>query len=250
VATTSVRAEAMSAVPELRKRVQWFFENQSDKANLLMGCVDMNKTHRLMTMLTFDQRPRVLERMLDEGEFLSDHGLRALSRAHKNQPFRLNINGTDYSVDYEPGESHTTMFGGNSNWRGPVWFPVNYLLIDALDRHQDFFGDGNTMPYPTGSGTQKTYGQVADDLAQRLVGVFLNDGAGRRPVFGDVKLFQEDPDWHDHIPFHEYFHGDTGAGIGASHQTGWTALAINLLLRKGRAREQAGAAAAAPVAEE
>jgi hypothetical protein len=239
VATTSVSAEAMDAVPELRKRVKWFFENQTDKADLLMGCVDMNKSHRLLTMMTFDQRPRVLERMLDEGEFLSDHGLRALSRAHKDQPFRLNVNGTDYSVSYEPGESHTTMFGGNSNWRGPVWFPMNYLLIDALDRHQDFFGDGITIQYPTGSQNQATYGAIADDLAHRLVGVFLNDGAGRRPVFGDEKLFQEDAAWHDQIPFHEYFHGDTGAGIGASHQTGWTALAINLLLRKGRPRRTA-----------
>ncbi|NUP52287.1 MAG: glucosidase [Catenulispora sp.] len=234
VATTSVRADAMAAVPELTKRVQWFFENQSDKANLLMGCVDMNQSHRLMTMVTFEQRPRILARMLDEGEFLSEHGLRALSRVHKEQPFRLNVNGTDYSVDYQPGESTTSMFGGNSNWRGPVWFPVNYLLIDALDTHQDFFGEAITVPYPSGAERQATYGEVADDLAARLVGVFLNDGAGRRPVFGDVKLFQEDPAWHDHIPFHEYFHGDTGAGLGAAHQTGWTALAINLLLRKGR----------------
>jgi hypothetical protein len=234
VATSCVRADAMAAVPELRKRVQWFFVNQFDQANLLMGCVDMNQTHRLLTMVTVEQRPRVLNRMLDEGEFLSEHGLRALSRAHKDQPFRLNINGTDYSVDYEPGESRTTMFGGNSNWRGPVWFPVNYLLIDALDTHQAFFGDGVTISYPSRTGVQTTYGAVADDLADRLVGVFLNDASGRRPVFGDVKLFQENPAWHDQIPFHEYFHGDTGAGLGASHQTGWTALAINLLLRKRR----------------
>ncbi|NUR58758.1 MAG: glucosidase [Catenulispora sp.] len=234
VATASVRADAMAAVPELTKRVQWFFENQSDKANLLMGCVDMNQSHRLLTMVTFDQRPRILARMLDEGEFLSANGLRALSRVHKDQPYRLNIDGTDYSVDYQPGESNTSMFGGNSNWRGPVWFPVNYLLIDALDTHQDFFGDAITMPYPTGSERQATFGEVADDLADRLVGIFLNDTTGRRPVFGDVKLFQEDPAWHDQIPFHEYFHGDTGAGLGAGHQTGWTALAVNLLLRKGR----------------
>jgi hypothetical protein len=239
VATTSVRADAMQAVPELTKRVQWFFENQSDKANLLMGCVDMNQSHRLLTMVTFDQRPRILARMLDEHEFLSEHGLRALSRAHKDQPFHLNINGTDYSVDYQPGESNTPMLGGNSNWRGPVWFPMNYLLIDALDTHQDFFGDAITIPYPTGSDHQATYGEVADDLAARLIAIFLDDATGRRPVFGDVKLFQEDPAWHDQIPFHEYFHGDTGVGLGAAHQTGWTALAINLLLRKGRTRDQA-----------
>ncbi|GAA2016098.1 glucosidase [Catenulispora yoronensis] len=239
VATTSVRADAMQAVPELTKRVQWFFENQSDKANLLMGCVDMNQSHRLLTMVTFEQRPRILARMLDEAEFLSEHGLRALSRYHKEQPFRLNINGNDYSVDYQPGESNTSMFGGNSNWRGPVWFPVNYLLIDALDTHQDFFGDGITMPYPSGTERQASYGEIADDLSDRLVGIFLNDRAGRRPVFGDVKLFQEDPAWHDQIPFHEYFHGDTGAGLGAAHQTGWTALAINLLLRKGRPKKDA-----------
>jgi hypothetical protein len=188
---------------------------------------------RLLTMVRHDQFPRLLERMLDEDEFLSPHGLRALSRAHLAEPFTVRLGEQDYSVGYEPAESRSTLFGGNSNWRGPIWFPVNYLLIDALDRHHRFFGDRLRVPYPAGdvSGHEATLGEIADDLSRRLVSLFLDDADGRRPVFGRTELFQKNPDWHDLIPFHEYFHGDTGAGLGASHQTGWTALVVNLILR-------------------
>jgi hypothetical protein len=146
----------------------------------------------------------------------------------------VTLGETEFSVGYEPGESTTGFFGGNSNWRGPVWFPVNYLLIEALRRYYRFFGDDLRVEYPTGSGTKKSLGEIADDLSHRLVKLFLDDGDGKRPVFGAVALFQDDPDWHDLIPFYEYFHGDTGAGLGASHQTGWTALVANLILRNRR----------------
>jgi hypothetical protein len=187
---------------------------------------------QLLAMVGPNHLPRLLDRMLDEHEFLSDHGLRSLSQIHRGQPYTVSAGGTDYTVGYEPAESRTALFGGNSNWRGPVWFPVNYLLIDALDRYHAFFGDDFRVPYPSRSDTQATLKEVADDLSQRLVALFLNDEEGRRPVFGDEALFQKDPDWHDLIPFHEYFHGDSGAGLGASHQTGWTALVINLILRR------------------
>jgi hypothetical protein len=158
--------------------------------------------------------------MLDEQEFLSPYGLRALSRRHADRPFMLDLAGASYAVDYEPGESTTGLFGGNSNWRGPIWFPVNYLIIDALHRYARFFGDDILVEYPTGSGRKVTLTVLADDLARRLVSIFLDDEYGRRPVFGDVDLFQTHPDWHNLLPFHEYFHGDTGRGVGASHQTG------------------------------
>jgi hypothetical protein len=144
------------------------------------------------------------------------------------------LGGTEFSVGYEPAESTTGFFGGNSNWRGPVWFPVNYLLIEALRRYYRFFGDDLRVEYPTGSGTKHTLGEVADDLSHRLVKLFLDDADGKRPVFGRTALFQDDPDWHDLIPFCEYFHGDTGEGLGATHQTGWTALVANLILRNRR----------------
>jgi hypothetical protein len=173
---------------------------------------------------------RILVRVVDPEEFLSPHGLRTLSRAHLAQPFTVTLAGNDFAVGYEPAESATGMFGGNSNWRGPVWFPVNYLIIEGLRRFGEFFGDDLLVEYPTGSGEKKTFTEIADDLAQRMVNLFLLDRNGRRPVLGEVELFQRDARWRDLIPFHEYFHGDTGAGLGASHQTGWTALVIDMII--------------------
>jgi hypothetical protein len=158
---------------------------------------------------------RILATMLSEDEFLSPHGLRALSRRHREHPFSIDLGGSTYSVNYEPGESTTGLFGGNSNWRGPIWFPVNFLVIEALRRYAQFFGDDLVIEHPTGSGTKLTLTELADDLSRRLVGIFLDDG-GRRPVFGDVPLFQDDPGWHDLLPFHEYFHGDSGKGLGVA----------------------------------
>ncbi|MGZ3479655.1 MAG: MGH1-like glycoside hydrolase domain-containing protein, partial [Myxococcaceae bacterium] len=164
----------------------------------------------------------LLTRMLDEAEFLGDHGIRSVSRYHQEHPFVVNVDGREYRVDYLPAESNTGMFGGNSNWRGPVWMPVNMLLWGALLRLGAYFGDGFKVECPTGSGKEMNLFQVAHELAGRLIGTFTRDASGRRPVFGGSERFQTDPHWRDCILFYEYFHGDNGAGIGASHQTGWT----------------------------
>jgi hypothetical protein len=171
--------------------------------------------------------------MLDENEFLSPYGIRALSRFHRDHPYLLTLNGMDYRVDYEPAESSTGLFGGNSNWRGPIWFPVNYLLIESLQKFHYFYGDGCKVECPTGSGRMLDLWQVAGEISQRLIQIFQQDKDGRRPVFGGMEQFQTDPHWRDLIPFYEYFHGDNGAGIGASHQTGWTALVAKLMQQYG-----------------
>jgi hypothetical protein len=170
--------------------------------------------------------------MLDDGEFLSERGLRALSLVHKDHPFTIELGGQLDTVDYEPGESTTNLFGGNSNWRGPIWFPTNYLIIESLRRLHRFLGDGFTVECPTGSGRRLTLEGTAKEISRRLISIFLDGPDGRRPVFGSYEKFQTDPAWHDLIPFHEYFHGDTGQGLGASHQTGWTGLVADLITRR------------------
>ena len=176
---------------------------------------------------------RMLREMLSEDGFLSPHGLRALSLRHRTEPFRLDLGGFVAQVDYEPGESTSGLFGGNSNWRGPVWFPLNYLTIQSLRNWDSWMGDDFTVEYPTGSGQKVRLNEVSKDLARRLVSIWLPDAAGRRPVYGSIAKFQTDPEWRDLLQFHEYFHGDTGAGLGASHQTGWTGLVAHLLCRGG-----------------
>jgi hypothetical protein len=186
--------------------------------------------------------------MLDPQEFLSDYGIRAVSKYHQAHPYVVNFPeyGT-LTLNYEPAESTTGAFGGNSNWRGPIWFPLNFLLVEALRKYHRFYGDDFLVEFPTGSGTQMTLDQVADELSRRLTRIFLRDEQGRRPVFGGNMVFQNDKYWRDHIPFHEYFHGDNGAGVGASHQTGWTAV-VALLLQaeeeQKRQREQGMSVAA------
>jgi hypothetical protein len=170
--------------------------------------------------------------MLDPAEFLSDYGVRALSRYHLEHPYHLEIGGRIYEVRYEPGESTTGLFGGNSNWRGPIWFPINFLLIEALRKFHSYYGDDFVVEAPTGSGRTCTLAHVADDLSDRLARIFVRNADGRRPVFGEVDLFQRDPQWRDYVLFYEYFHGDSGRGVGASHQTGWTALVANLLAER------------------
>jgi hypothetical protein len=187
---------------------------------LLLGVVDLDK-------LT-----RVLDRLFSEDEFLSPHGLRALSRAHRDHPYELVIGELHATIDYEPAESTTNMFGGNSNWRGPVWFPLNYLLVSALKSYGNFFGESFTVEYPTGSGRRLLLAEVAEDLRSRLVGLFLLDDQERRPCFGETPKFRDDPRWRDFLLFNEYFHGDDGAGLGASHQTGWTGLVADLIRRR------------------
>ena len=232
-ATTTLGTETLQRLPRFAERYRWFVTNRPE-ARAVVG-----QTHvrdgaegRLLSMVGSAQLERILAPMLDEAEFLSPHGLRSVSRRHATEPFVLALPEMRAAVDYEPAESTTGLFGGNSNWRGPVWFPVNVLIIEGLRRFAAFFGDDLRVEHPTGSGRKHTLAQIADDLETRLVGIFL-DEAGRRPVFGRYELFQSDPRWHDQLWFHEYFHGDTGAGLGASHQTGWTGLVAELLLHRG-----------------
>jgi hypothetical protein len=176
--------------------------------------------------------------MLDENEFFSPFGIRAISKYHQDHPYNLQLDGQTYCVRYEPAESTTGLFGGNSNWRGPIWFPVNYLIIEALWQFHAYFGDDFTIECPTGSGQFMTLREVAIALSHRLVALFKQDESGRRPLYGSIEKFQTDPHWRDYILFHEYFHGDNGAGIGASHQTGWTGLVAAMILQNADHRAQ------------
>jgi glycogen debranching enzyme len=181
-----------------------------------------------------DQMVRLLARMFDEDEFLSPYGLRTLSRRHLDAPFAVSLAGQTFTVGYEPAESTSGLFGGNSNWRGPIWMPTNFLLICALRDYAEFFGDDLLVEYPTRSGVKRTLTDIADDLSSRLISLFVRDDSGRRPIYGACELFQSHPDWKDLIAFPEYFHGDNGAGLGAWHQTGWTALVADLILTRRR----------------
>jgi len=186
----------------------------------------------LLSLAGPDRLRRLLSVLLDEAEFLSPHGLRALSARHREHPYTIDVDGYQASIDYEPAESTTPLFGGNSNWRGPVWFPVNYLLISVMERYHLFFGAEFTVEYPAGSGHQRTLGEVAADIQGRLISIFIPDADGRRPCFGEVALLRDDPAWRQNVIFSEYFHGDTGAGLGASHQTGWTGLVADMIRRR------------------
>ena len=186
--------------------------------------------HLLLGVVGVDRLSRLFEKLFDEAEFLSPYGLRALSAYHREHPYELSVEGITATIDYEPAESTTAMFGGNSNWRGPVWFPVNFLAIQQFAINQRFFGDGFTVEYPTGSGEQRTFGEIAQDLSDRIIAIWLPGPDGRRPLYGGTERLQTDPAWKDNILFNEYFHGDNGAGLGAMHQTGWTALVVDLIL--------------------
>jgi len=192
---------------------------------------------RLLSIVNGDKLRNILKFMLDEREFLSPYGIRALSQFHQDNPYKLNVAGMEHRVDYEPGESSTGLFGGNSNWRGPVWFPVNYLLVESLQKFHYYLGDDFKVEFPTGSGTMLSLWEVAGELSRRMTSIFLRDERGRRPVFGNLKKFQTDPHWRDLVLFHEYFHGDSGAGVGASHQTGWTGIVTKLMQQSGESRQ-------------
>jgi mannosylglycerate hydrolase MGH1-like protein len=229
-----LEGEAAERASGFFRRMRWFLNNRPE---LAAYAADLHRPGagqcRLLSLVDRHRLPRLLARLLDETEFLSPYGVRALSRHHAANPYMLRLGGRDYSVAYEPGESQTGLFGGNSNWRGPVWLPVNYLLLRALRTFGHYYGDSLKIEVPTGSGRLLTLPQAADELGRRLTGLFVRNGQGRRPAFGDVELFQNDPHFRDHILFYEYFHGDTGAGLGAAHQTGWTALVANLLDERG-----------------
>jgi hypothetical protein len=216
--------------PAFAARAHWMLTHRPDLAGLVSRWGEKGKDNRVLLSLLRRQRmTSLLTRMLSETEFLSDHGVRSVSKAHAAAPFVLTANGSDFSVDYEPGESTTETFGGNSNWRGPVWMPINYLLVEALYEFEKFYPPEFQVECPTGSGQMMALADIAAELTRRLNKLFLRGSDGRRPVLGNNAMFQQDPELRDHIPFHEYFHGDTGAGLGATHQTGWSGLAALLL---------------------
>jgi hypothetical protein len=194
---------------------------------LLRG--DPGERHLMLGVVGIDHLRKLLGRLFDEAEFLSPHGLRAVSAYHRDHPYRIDVEGFSATIDYEPAESTTAMFGGNSNWRGPIWFPLNFLLVSALERYYRFFGPDFVIEYPTGSGHELPLDEISADIRRRLVSLFLRDAEGRRPCFGGVERLQTDPAWKDNLVFNEYFHGDNGAGLGAAHQTGWTGLVADLI---------------------
>jgi hypothetical protein len=240
-AVETLEPEAVTKLQGFRKRLEWFIEHRGDlTSNVACMRTPGRGERRLLAIVYPEKLRRMLKVMLDENEFLSPYGIRAVSRYHKENPYRLNINGTEYGVGYEPAESSTGLFGGNSNWRGPVWFPVNYLIIESLQKFHHYLGDDFKVECPTGSGRMMTLWEVAGELSRRLGRIFLKDESGRRPVNGGVERFQSDPNWRDLVLFYEYFHGDNGRGVGASHQTGWTGLVAKLLHQSGAYAQQAG----------
>ena len=234
LAVETLEPDLLERLSGFKRRLEWFIDNRPD---LTSSCACMRTQglgeRRLLTIVDRDKLRRVLARMLDEREFLSPYGIRALSRFHLENPYMLQTNGSTYRVAYEPAESVTGLFGGNSNWRGPVWFPVNYLIIESLQKFHHYWSEDFKVEFPTGSGQMLSLWQVAGELSRRLTHVFLPGPDGRRPVFGGIEKFQTDPHWKDLILFHEYFHGDNGSGIGASHQTGWTGLVAKLIEQSG-----------------
>jgi len=229
-AVETLEPEIVDALPEFKKRMQWFLDNRPEfNRHVATTTRPDGSIRRMLSIVGEDRLSRVLHILLDEQEFLSPYGIRSLSKYHQDAPFVLHINGNTYQVDYEPAESTVPDFGGNSNWRGPIWFPVNYLLIESLQKFHHFLGNSYTIECPTGSGQFVPLWETAGELAHRLKKTFLRDGNDRRPVYGGISQFQHDPHWREYIQFHEYFHGDNGAGLGASHQTGWTALVAKLM---------------------
>ncbi len=234
LAVDTMEPDTLQMFPGFRDRLEWFLKNRPDLSGLISRWTEPGAGERRQLALVRGHRMKcLLRRMLDPNEFLSDHGIRSLSKFHDKNPYSIQIDGTSYGVDYEPAESRTGIFGGNSNWRGPLWFPINYLLIEALQRFYHYYGDDFLVECPTGSGVMMNLWQISQELSRRLTHLFLRDENGRRPIYGDSDKFQNDPQWRDYIFFHEYFHGDTGEGLGASHQTGWTGLVAKLIQQSG-----------------
>jgi hypothetical protein len=229
-AATSFDGDLLAKAPEIAERLQWFLQSRPELRSAIHDPLKEGIAGRhLASILDETRLRRVLAKMLDENEFLSPYGLRSLSRFHADHPFVMHVGGQEYRVSYLPAESDTGMFGGNSNWRGPIWLPVNALVIRALIQYYSYFGDSFTVECPTGSGRQMNLYQVAEEIGRRLTNMFLKDSAGHRPVFGGARKFQDDPHWRDCLTFYEYFHGDNGAGLGASHQTGWTGIIARII---------------------
>ncbi len=233
-AVETLEPEQLEQLPGFTRRMQWFLENVPHVPHHIeMTQCSCCGVRRLLSIVSRRKLVRILRYLLDEAEFLSPHGVRALSKFHGDHPYVLSVNGQEYRVDYEPAESTSGLFGGNSNWRGPVWYPLNFLLIESLQKYHYYFRDCLRVECPTGSGGMMTLWEIAADLSRRLTRIFLCGSDGRRPVYGGNEVFQSDPHWRDLILFYEYFHGDNGMGLGASHQTGWTGLVAKLLQQSG-----------------
>ena len=238
---STVPSDIFDRYPGFQRRRQWFIEHRPHLVESVGSMVIPGANRTLIIGLVRpDQLRRMLGYMLDEHEFLSPYGVRAVSRYHAEHPLVLNLRGEEYRLDYEPGESTTNLFGGNSNWRGPVWMPVNFLILLSLRQYHCYYGDDFQVECPTGSGHLMNLAQVADELGRRLGHIFLRGADGRRAVFGACELFNSDPYWRDLIPFHEYFHGDSGRGCGASHQTGWSGLIASVLIAQAEGSEASG----------
>ena len=236
-AVDTLESTTLDRYPGFQKRMQWFLDNRPD---LTAGIASMTETgverRRLLSLVTPERLTRILKRLLDPAEFLSCFGIRSLSRVYRDTPYKLALDGKSFVVNYEPAESQTDMFGGNSNWRGPVWFPMNFLIIESLQRFDYYYGDSFTVEFPTGSGKKFRLADVARQLSQYLAALFLPDKNGHRPVYGNDSLFQGDPNFDQYLWFFEYFDGESGKGLGASHQTGWTGLVAKLLQQSGAGR--------------
>ena len=236
LAVETLEPDLLERMPVFHRRLDWFFRNRSylrDEGS--MACVKASgkRSRRLLSVITRDRLVRILQRMLDEDEFLSPYGVRSLSKFHQQNPYTIHVENQTHTISYQPAESESGLFGGNSNWRGPVWFPINFLLIESLQKFHEYFGEALKLEHPTGSGRELSLGEVASDLSRRLISLFLRNEKQKRPIFGGQRVLQEDPHWQDLILFHEYFHGDNGAGLGASHQTGWTGLVADLIQQSG-----------------
>ncbi|MDJ0818346.1 MAG: hypothetical protein QNJ58_19210 [Desulfobacterales bacterium] len=241
LAVETLEHEFVESLPDFKRRLNWFFENRAylrDSGDV--ACVKAEGEHarRLLAIVNRDRLIKTLRPMLDENEFLSEYGIRSVSKYHKENPYTFYVNGQTHTINYQPAESESGLFGGNSNWRGPIWFPINYLLIESLQKFNHYFGDSLKVEFPTGSGQMMNLGEVATELSRRMVKMFLRNGDGERPIYGGLNTFQKDPHWRDLILFNEYFHGDNGAGLGASHQTGWTGLVAKLIQQSGGWREE------------
>ena len=237
-AVQTLEPDLLARLPNFKQRLEWFINNRPQlKRNVACMETEGIGARRMLALCyatidhfeSQDRLRQILVKLLDENEFFSDYGIRALSKYHQEHPYTFYVDGDAHTVNYEPAESSSGLFGGNSNWRGPIWFPVNYLLIESLQKFHHYLGDDFKVECPTGSGNWLNLWQVANEISRRLTRIFLSDKSDKRPVYGNIEQFQNDPHWKDLILFHEYFHGDNGAGIGASHQTGWTGLVAKLI---------------------
>ena len=236
LAVETLDSELIDTLPGFKRRMQYFIDNLPEFGDYVETLTTATSIRRFLSLVNRDRLGSVLSLMLDESEFLSPYGIRSLSRYHRDHPYALRLDGNENRIDYQPGESQSGLFGGNSNWRGPIWFPVNFLLIEALQKFHYFLGDEFLIECPTGSGQRLNLWQVSLELQRRLTRLFLRDDQGRRPLYGKREQLQNDPHWRDCLAYFEYFHGEGGQGLGASHQ-GWTALVAKLIQQSYLARD-------------